>query len=63
MSEDVLSMFFTQVPLIGQNYVDIGNLNGIKDADSKSDVPCRERGTLDPLTLLVKREHHCCFTS
>ena len=61
VSQNVFGVLFTQIPLIRKNSVRIRIVDRVKNANGKGDVPCRDRGTLDPLTLVVKREHHCCF--
>ena len=61
MSKNVFCMLITQVALIRKHHVTIGSVNGIKNANREDYVPCRDRGTLDPLTLVVKGVHRYCF--
>jgi len=61
MSKHMFGVLFAQVALIGMDPVRISRIGRIKNPDRKGDVTCRDRGTLDPLTLVVQREHHYCF--
>jgi hypothetical protein len=61
MPENVFRVLLAQVAMIGVNCFGVRRIGRIKNADRKCDVPRRYSGTLDPLTLVVKREHHYCF--
>ena len=59
--KDVFRVLLAQVAVVRMNSVGARHLCRIKNADRKCDVPRWYSGTLDPLTLMVKREHHYCF--
>ena len=61
MSKNVFRVFLTQIAMIRAKSVGVSLIGRIKNPDRKCDVPRGYSGTLDPLTLVVKREHHCCF--